>query len=161
MVCPIDTSQMYELNNLSEYDPDPEFVDQTLQLSKDAISYLESHKWCKKVKNILFDRGFGYPLGVFFVEFEPKGIDDNFVWVIVGDIPLAYMDVSCKNGADALDAYVFCMNEWVENVFQGKSVEELIPVNVPPEEQYAKMLRSRLDFIKEYLKNFEDELKAD
>jgi Ni,Fe-hydrogenase III large subunit len=49
------------------------------------------------------------------------------------------------------------MEEWVESVFQGKSVEDMIPVNVPPEVEYAEMLKSRLEFIRNYLSDFKDE----
>lgn len=142
---------MFSLKDLNLYDSDKEFIDGTLELFQEALDFLEKHKWCKKIKNILFDRGFGKPLGVFYVEIEPSGLEvDDTVWVIVGDLPPAYMDIeSCNNGAQALDAYVYCMNEWVEHVLAGKSVDGLIPVNVPPKIKYAKMLKSRLDFISE------------
>jgi hypothetical protein len=42
---------------------------------------------------------------------------------------------------------------WVNAVCSGDSINDLIPVNVPPERNYADMLNSRLDFLR---KNFID-----
>ncbi len=43
------------------------------------------------------------------------------------------------------------MGKWVTAVRNGGDVTELIPVNVPPRLEYAEMLASRLNFIKESL----------
>jgi len=50
--------------------------------------------------------------------------------------------------ADALDAYCLEMELWVEAVKGGKSVENLIPVNVAPTLENAEQLGGRLVFLR-------------
>ena len=44
------------------------------------------------------------------------------------------------------------MNNWITNVELGKSVEDCYPIEVPATLEYAKMLKSRIDFISQELK---------
>lgn len=70
------------------------------------------------------------------------------MWVIVGDLPPAY--IVCDNAhtwQEALDAYAVEMMEWVKAVKEGRSIEDVIPVNVPPTVEYADMLESRCNLI--------------
>jgi hypothetical protein len=69
--------------------------------------------------------------------------------VIVGDLPPAYIVVEDNpTAADALDAYCSEMESWVEAVRNGESVNELIPVNVPPSREYAEQLSGRLGYLR-------------
>ena len=53
------------------------------------------------------------------------------------------------------------MLDWVDAAQKGKSVANLIPVNVPATKENAEMLRTRLDFLdKNILSEYEDDLKA-
>ncbi len=63
----------------------------------------------------------------------------------------------------ALDAYLGEMLDWVEAVDEGRSVEDLLPVNVPPTKEWADNLRRRLDFIgnKILLAEYRDQLGYD
>lgn len=90
-------------------------------------------------------------LSVFLFEIEPLRDDvDHWVWVIVGDIPPAYITCEdAKNPYEALDGYVGAMEEWVQAARDGASVADLIPVNVPATPANAAMLDSRLKFIDE------------
>lgn len=140
-----------------------EYSAELLSLAKEAEEFLISHSWCNKITDGFFDRGWGYILGVFFFVIEPddKAIPTCF-WVIVGDIPPAYIDVEDNpNGACAIDAYVLEMQKWIDHVKQHQPVTELIPVNVPPTEEYAEMLQSRIDVIKnDILANYKEEIEA-
>jgi len=130
-------------------------------LSNEAIAFIRSQKWCKRIIDVKLDRGWGYIIAVFFFSIEPYGANiPNNLWVIVGDLPPAYIDVEDNpNGACAIDAYVSEMEGWINNVVQGKSIEGLIPVNAPPTEDTAMMLRERLDIIKqEILINLKEEI---
>lgn len=92
-------------------------------------------------------------LAVFFFSIEQafNSVPDN-IWVIVGDLPPAYIDtIDNPNGSCAIDGYVMEMDKWVDNVINNRSIEDLIPVNVPPTREYAIMLKSRLDLIKEQI----------
>jgi hypothetical protein len=132
-------------------------------LAEEANTYLLSHSWCKKIIKGMLDRGWSYILGVFYFEIEPAF--DNVpthVWVIVGDIPPAYIDVKDNpNGACAIDGYVSEMQRWVDHVKHGKSVDNLIPVNAPPSLEYAEMLQTRLNLIRDnILLNLSDEIAS-
>jgi len=71
------------------------------------------------------------------------------VWVVVGDLPPAYLAHEVDDSwQDALRGYVEEMSVWVEAARSGSSLDDVIPVNVPPTPEYADMLASRLDFIR-------------
>lgn len=155
----IDISQMMSLDELKN--SDIEDVDLLLQLADEAMLYVKSHSWCKEILEIYFDRGWGDMVAVFYITIKPNGDNvDNSIWVIVGDLPPAYFDpINCKNGAQALEGYVDCMQEWVRRVYNGENVDDVISVNVPTEKKYAQMLEARLQIIKdEILSEYKDEL---
>lgn len=79
-----------------------------------------------------------------------RGDVDHWVWVLVGDIPPAYITCEdAKTPYEAIDGYVGAMEEWVQAARDGASVAELIPVNVPATPANAALLDSRLKFIDE------------
>lgn len=145
----VDTSRMININDLAS--SRLEHVDELVALSNRAKAFLESHPWCKRIVRGMFDRGWGYIIAVFYFTIEPAHDDvPNHVWVIVGDLPPAYIDVeSNPNGACAIDGYVLEMQRWVDQVLEGRSVAERIPVNVPPTKEWAERLQGRLQIIRE------------
>ena len=157
----VDTKHMVNISDLASFDL--AYVDELIASSKYALKFIDSQKWCKQVIDVKFDRGWGYIMSVFFLTIDPthKEIPEH-LWVIVGDLPPAYIDVEDNpNGACAINGYVMEMEKWVHNVLRGEPVDKLIPVNAPPIKKYAKMLRSRLNIIKkDILSKFEDELGA-
>ena len=132
------------------------------ELLDEATAYLKSFTWCRDIKKAYLGIGIPPILGVFLFEIVParKGVDDK-VWVIVGDLPPAYITTEeSPNPATALDSYIGAMEDWVEAARAGRSVEGLIPVNVPPTEENTRRLESRLRFLdKEILSNYGDDLK--
>ncbi len=92
-------------------------------------------------------------LVVFFFEIIPASMDaDDRVWIIVGDLPSAYIDIeSAANATEAIQAYTEIMDDWVQCVKKGLSTEDCYPVNVPPENKYAEMLATRLQLIRDYI----------
>jgi hypothetical protein len=74
------------------------------------------------------------------------------VWVVVGDLPSAYIVHEPGDlWQDALTGYVSEMERWVNAVRAGASLNNVIPVNVRPSREYADMLSSRLDYIRSRL----------
>ncbi len=114
-----------------------------------AREYLESHSWVSDIKGEYLGYRLDGVIYVFLFEFVPaKPNVPSWVWVIVGDVPPAYID--CDYGKTpylALDGYIGAMEEWVEAARDGKSVEDIIPVNVPATPAYAEMLGGRLKFL--------------
>ena len=131
---------------------DIEYTDEVIRLYKKATKYLKSYTWCEKILNCWLAKGFGYILCIFSFEIKPiqnSGADDK-LWVIVGDLPSAYLDqVEYKTANEALDFYCFLMDEWVEHVRKGKSLKDCYPVNVAPTKEYADMLDTRTKLIRE------------
>lgn len=134
------------------------------QLHDEAIAYLTRFRWCARVRAEYI--GFAYPgiVAVFLFEIEParSGVDE-WVWIIVGDLPPAY--ITCEqspNPASALDAYVGAMQEWVDAVRTGSSTDELIPVNVSPTTANAERLATRLKLLDEkILSGYADDLRRE
>lgn len=139
------------------------------ELADVARRFIRHHKWCGGIIDAYFDRGIA-SVAVFKFRIEPLLGADDEVWIIVGDIPPAYMDTpDCPNGATALEAYVLNMQDWVDAVRAGSAIDHLIPVltsetfhHLKPLPEVADLLVKRLDFIRANLLTlWEDELRKD
>ncbi len=148
------TSTLDNFNTLSDTEEsDKEIID----LSKEATSYLLSYEWCSEVVDGWLAISWGYILGVFLYKIKSKYPEvDEYVWMVVGDIPPAYIDIeSANNPEEALRSYVGIMGDWVAAVESNKSVEECYPIEVPATIENALMLKSRLNLILEELSSEE------
>jgi len=137
--------------NIEELDhSDVEHKEEVIALSKEATRYLNSFSWCEKIVSGALAEGFGYIICIFLFEIEPSensGADES-LWIIVGDLPYAYLDtIQYKTTHEALDFYCFLMNEWIDHVRMGKSLEACYPVNVEPTLEHANMLDTRIKLI--------------
>ena len=82
---------------------------EVLRLSEKAKKYLESFKWCDKILDGWLAFDFDYILCIFYFNIVPsEGSEaDDKIWIIVGDIPSAYLDaVDNVTEWDALDLWV-------------------------------------------------------
>lgn len=117
----------------------------------EAREYLQSYDWGTNIKAAYLGYGAEGIIYIFLFEISPGRPDvPRWIWVIVGDVPPAYMpgdDV--ETPYEALDGYIGAMEDWVEAARQGKSVAKLIPVNVPANPANAEMLDGRLKFLNE------------
>jgi len=131
------------------------------ELLAEADKYLKGFPWVREVKAAYLGIGVAKIVGIFLFEIIPsrENVDDR-VWVIVGDLPPAYITAEdAPNPAAALDAYIGAMEQWVEAAKAGRSVKNLIPVNVPPTLENAARLESRLSFLdREILSKYPDDL---
>jgi len=129
----------------------------------EAQKFLMSFPWCGEVLDSYLGIGVGGVVAVFYFQIKPNSDDaDEWLWAVVGDIPPAYIAVDrAPNAACALDAYIGAMEEWVNAVNNGISVDDLIPVNVSPTRENADRLKSRLAFIDtKILSNYSDDLRG-
>ena len=112
------------------------------ELYERARRYIEAFKWCRGVRNVHFGLGVANVVGVFYFEITPTSPSvDAFLWVVVGDIPSAYIVTDyAPNAACALDIYIVEMRRWTEAVRAGKPITDVIPVNAPPAMEYAERL---------------------
>lgn len=132
-------------------------------LLAEAESYLASFDWCERLEEAYFGLGVGGIVAVFLFRVRPARPDvDDWLWVIVGDLPPAYLVTdSAPNAACALEGYLGLMQEWVEAVRTGRPLEDLIPVNVPPTVEWATELKGRLEFLRDnVLSKYTSDLRA-
>ncbi len=140
---------------------DQDETTQLHELLEEATNYLKAFPWVRGIKAAYLGIGVSRIVGVFLFEIIPSRRDvDDKVWVIVGDLPPAYITAEeSPNPAAALDAYIGAMEQWVEAAKAGRTVEDLIPVNVPPTAENAARLESRLRFLdQEILSKYADDL---
>jgi hypothetical protein len=118
-------------------------------LLKTVDTFLNGFRWAKGTGRIWVAECIPGVIGLFLVELRPSGEDiDPFVWVVVGDLPPAYLSpVYAKTPKEALEGYIGEMDAWIEAVQAGKLTDELIPVNGAPTQANAEALKSRLQFL--------------
>lgn len=114
-----------------------------------ARKFLNKQKWCKSILSEYCGLACDDAFGAFLFEVEPAFVEvDNFLWVIAGDLPPAYITCEeAKNAIAALNIYLGEMDRWVDAVLSGKSTDNLIPVDAKPTKENALILKSRLDWI--------------
>jgi hypothetical protein len=118
---------------------------------EDAKKYICFYDWVKNVDRTFIGCFYEGIVCIVLFEIEPSRNDvDRWLWVIVGDLPAAYItcDVA-EQPWEALDAYIGAMEKWVSAAKVGDSVAELIPVNVPATLNNARTLEKRLNFLDE------------
>jgi hypothetical protein len=125
-------------------------LDEALSEAREFITFYD---WVSFVKAEFLGAGIEGVLYVFLFEIIPTRLNvDSWVWVIVGDLPRAYITCEdAKNPYEAIDAYIGAMEEWVEAAQSGRSVASLIPVSLPATLDNAAMLERRLKFIDEQI----------
>lgn len=114
-----------------------------------ARSFLEGFGWCSGVRALYGGMAVPGIVAVFFAEITPgeAGVDQT-LWVVVGDLPPAYLVVDrAPNSKAALTIYIENMRRWVDAVRAGEPTRGLIPVNAEATTESADMLASRLDFL--------------
>ncbi|MGO9590696.1 MAG: hypothetical protein ACLP3K_11720 [Candidatus Acidiferrales bacterium] len=128
-----------------------------------ARRYVSSFSWCEAVLDSFFGGGVGGVFAVFFFHIRPaRASVDPWLWVMVGDIPSAYLGIrDCGSAAEAFREYIRGMKKWVELARKGQTgtaEEGVPPVNVPATPEEAEILDQRLNTLKLVIKPFfEDE----
>ena len=128
------------------------------ELIVEARSFLTGFEWCDSVRDCyVSDAGIGGVVAVVLFRIHPGLPDvDEWLWVVVGDVPPAYLVTDdAPDAVSALGAYVNEMDAWVSSVRRGASVDDLIPVTtreggtpVDPTTENADDLGSRLTFLR-------------
>jgi len=117
---------------------------------QEAEAFIRSFAWCRSIIDCYYRIGIGGIFAIFLFRIVPTSINvDEYLWVIVGDLPPAYLvtDLS-PTPAGALRIYIGEMQRWVDAVQKGKPITDVIPVNVPPTAEYAEQLERRLEFLR-------------
>jgi hypothetical protein len=118
-----------------------------------ACAYLRAHDWCTEITRIDLAWGVGRVIAVFRARFAQKiwGTDDE-LWIVVGDVPSAYLVVDdLDDAAEVLKTYCDLMEEWATSVQSGKGGAGCFPVQAEPTVEHARMLLSRIRTIRSSL----------
>ncbi len=119
----VDTSDMTPISALGS--ADFEYIDEVIELSTRATTYLGAMPWCEEIINGWLCEAWGHIIGVFYFHFRPSrpGIP-HFVWIIVGDLPPAYLAVETGSSAvQIVEGYVCEMQEWVDRVMSERPID--------------------------------------
>lgn len=128
---------------------DAEETDLLLELGRKAVGYVSEQNWCSRVLEARLGLGVGGIVGVFFVTIEPLGEVDANIWVIVGDLPFAYLVPDASTTAeDALATYCALMEQWIDAVNAGSGLEGVFPIDAPATQPNADALRTRVEFLR-------------
>lgn len=147
-------ADMTKVIPLSDFiDADPGEREELLSLASTAKKYLSGFPWCAGILASYEGIVVAGVVGVFLFRIRPSKPEvDEWIWVVVGDLPPAYLVTNdAPTPVSALEAYVGEMRAWAKAASSGEPVDELIPVNVPATKESAAMLQSRLDFLERRL----------
>lgn len=113
---------------------------------QEAQEYITAFTWCGGIREVHFGWGAGDVFAIFLFRIKPTRDDvDEWLWVIVGDLPSAYLVTdACPTPSDALETYIRETGRWVEAARAGKAMKGLIPLQVAPTQENADLLEKRL-----------------
>jgi hypothetical protein len=122
------------------------------QMAGECRQYLKSFGWCPPIANVYFGDGVGGVVAVFLVGFTQPiaNSEDRFLWVIIGDLPSAYLATDCIGApGQALEAYCSMMQVWVDavNGNDGLLASEVV-VSAEATIENARALQNRLTFLR-------------
>ena len=116
----------------------------------EAEQYLRSFRWCPPIAEKFFGCGVGGVVAVFLFKLAaPVGGHDQWLWVVVGDVPSAYMVTdNAPDPGSALNCYCELMGDWSHAVLNNLPIEEFFPVAAPATPANATSLARRIAFIR-------------
>lgn len=120
-----------------------------------AQKFITSFSCCERIEESFV--GFGYSgivAGFLFrISSARPGVDD-WRWVIVGDLPPAYLVREGNLTPDlVVGAYICGITKWVEAVKEGRSLTQLIPVKAPAHQENARALEGRVQAPPQIIRN--------
>jgi hypothetical protein len=122
-----------------------------LEMMERAEAYISSFNWCPPIADRLIGCGIGGIVAVFLFRFVRKIKDtDDQLWVVVGDLPSAYMVTDdLGDGAEALLTYCDLMEGWAHAVLDGSPLKSEFPVDAAATPGNAIDLLSRLKYVRD------------
>jgi len=124
------------------------------QMLEAAKTYTLSFSWCDAIIDSYFGGGIGKIIAIFLFNISTKRVDvDHWVWIIVGDIPPAYLPLEdCKSPKQVFEMYIEGMGKWAKLAREGRTgtaTEGIPPVNIPATPEWANRIESRLRMLNE------------
>jgi len=125
------------------------------QMALDARDYLASFSWCREIYESYFGGGVGGIFAVFLFHIHPANPEvDPWIWIVVGDIPSAYLPLSDAGSPhEVFEKYIDGMRRWIKAACNGDqkaaTSPDVPPMNLPATPEWAERLKGRLDGISE------------
>ncbi len=115
-------------------------------MAAEALAYLESFAWCIEIHEQYFGDGVGGVVALFLFRVTIGELaEPEWVWVIVGDIPSAYLEFEGFPGPRAaLLRYIEGVEEWLAASPEERESGDLIPIEVPPDRELNEALAGRM-----------------
>jgi hypothetical protein len=119
-------------------------------MSREAEEYLRTFSWCDDVRSSYFGGGVAGVFAVFLFHIRSARPEVcHWIWIVVGDIPFAYLPVEDASTAkEVFNAYVRGMRNWVELARLGRSEtagDDVPPIDVASTPEWAEKLQHRLN----------------
>jgi len=129
--------------------PSLEYYSEFALLLEEAHEYLNAHTWCQNIINGWLFSNLGKVLCIFLYQIENnQSPEDNFIWIIVGDFPPAYLDSEgVKNTREVVEAYIYLVKDWIGHAENGQSMEQCYPLLTSWTEEHIKMLKARVELL--------------
>jgi hypothetical protein len=132
------------------------------EMATKAETYISAFPWCGNVRSSWFGGGLGGVFAIFLFNISPAGPKvDSWIWIVVGDIPSAYLPLEdAKAPAEVIAIYMRGMLKWVELARQGRSGtpdEGVPPVDIPATPEWAENVEQRLHSLTLIVKPFFDD----
>ncbi len=119
------------------------------RMLQQARAYLQSHDWCEGVYEAYLGFGVGGVVAVFLLRTKLRTGGEELLWVVVGDLPSAYLvSDRATTAATALEIYADLMQDWVGAVRKGAGLQDVFPVDAPADEEHASLLEKRISLLR-------------
>lgn len=116
----------------------------------DAKQYVQSFPWCRGVRESYLGVGVADAVAAFLMHIDPAAGADEWLWIVVGDLPSAYVSTeAAPSPPAALLVYCELMEGWVEAVRAGGKLDDVFPVEADATEENAEALEERIQIIRE------------
>jgi hypothetical protein len=137
-----------------------EFYSEVTSLIEESKQFLSSYSWCYHIKDGWLFTNLGKVLCVFLYEIDNShSLEDNFLWVVVGDLPPIYLDTyNVLSNRDALEVYVEIVNDWIYHVETNQSLEKCFPLASDHSSESLQKLKKRTDLLQNAILPEIDEL---
>ena len=153
---PRDLAGVVPFSALLETETDPVEREYLVEMQAACASFLTDQSWVDDVRQLFWGTGFPPRLGVFLANIGGADGVDPWLWVILGDVPPAYLVTDmAKTPQAALTLYCDLRDEWVTAVREGLPLVDLMPVDVLPTRDHADMLAVRIATLRGFIERGE------
>ncbi len=118
-----------------------------------AWEFVHTHNWTFPVAELVFAFGIAPILSLYLIRFQPGGKpEDAERWLVVGDLPSMNFETDdAPTPAIALRLYCAIAQVWADAVLEDGDLSECYPIEAAPTHEHARMLLSRIKFIRRKL----------